>query len=345
LQILKDFKDWTNFRMRIMMGLYYLFLLVVCSTVSFGQQLKKKKIEFKISNGLQIAGVDVTNPVIYDNDLVIDTPDVFFIWLKANKDEVNLVGNISTRDMYGLPDYKYEHDFLFSQWTDLYDRALKSQLKNIPAPVKGADMTLVKPANGIIEDTKYKSSVGSDLIIAQAHKASPEKPLCIFAGGNVTTIANAYLKDKSIADKIVVFHVDGYKFNEGTYNTMDSWSTYVVMKRFRYISWSGDLYSWYHKVRPLNVDLTGMPVNPFTEVIKYWYGAAYAEWKDVGDAPPILYFFDHSLWKNVVFKNEDRDGSPNSYDFLLVSENDWPGYGRNLSDVIRNPSNYKSQAK
>ena len=81
---------------------------------------------------------------------------------------------------------------------------MKSKLKNIPVPVKGSEVALEKPANGIIEDTKFEASVGSDLIIAEAHKASPDKPLCIFVGGNVTSIANAYLKDKSIADRVVV---------------------------------------------------------------------------------------------------------------------------------------------
>jgi hypothetical protein len=321
-----------------------LLMVFVASSYFLVAQSPKKAIEYRLTNGLQMTGIDDSNPVIYDNDLVIDTPEVFYLWLKANKGQVKLVGNINTRDMYNQPDYEFQHDDTFSQWTDLYDRALRSNLKNIPAPVKGADVALVKPKSGIIEDTKYKSNAGSDLIIAEAHKASPEKPLCIFVGGNVSTIAHAYLKDHTIANKILVFHVHGYKHNEHTYNTYDFWGAYVVMKRMKYINWSGDKYSWYHKVRPLKVDLTGMPNNPFTELIRYWYGAAYAEHGDMGDGPPILYFFDHSLWKGVIRLREDgMEGSQNLYDYLLVSDNDWSGYGRNLSDYLRNPDNYISQ--
>lgn len=324
--------DWT--------GILLIFFSFSFSNLSFAQP-SKKKIEFKISNGLQITGLDETNPVIYDNDLLVDTPEVFYLWLRAHNGQVNLVGNISTRDMYGQPNYEFQHDQTFSQWTDLYSRALQIRLKNIPAPVKGADVALVKPSNGNIENTKFKSSPGSDLIIAEAHKASSKKPLCIFVGGNVSTIAHAYLKDNSIADKILVFHVAGYKFNQPTYNTFDFWSSYIVMKRLRYINWSGDLYSWYDKVRPMPIDLNGMPSNPFTELIKYWSNAAYSIYGDVGDAPPILYFFNHSLWKNVTLKMEnDLTGSLDSYDYLLVSENDWNNYGPNLSDYIKNPKNY-----
>lgn len=313
----------------------------VCSSIFSIAQLPKKSIEFKLSNGLQITGIDESNPVIYDNDLIIDTPEVFYLWLKAHKGEVKLVGNISTRDMYGQPNYDFQHDQTFSQWTDLYSRAVQSSLKNIPAPVKGADVALEKPANGAIEDTKFRSSVGSDLIIAEAHKASIQKPLCIFVGGNVSTVAHAYLKDNTIADKILIFHVAGYKFNEPTYNTLDFWSAYIVMKRFRYINWSGDLYSWYDKVKPLPVDLNGMPANPFTELIRYWGNAAHKTYGDIGDAPPVLYFFNHSLWKNVALKLEnEQTGSKDFYDYLLVSENDWSNYGPILSDYIKNPVNY-----
>lgn len=318
-----------------------IWISLLCISGFCSGQHQRKKIQYIIKDGLQITGVDETNPVIYDNDLVVDTPEVFYLWLKANKRQINLVGNISTRDMYGQPDYEFTHDQTFSQWTDLYDRALKSGLRNIPAPVKGANNGLTRPGDGIIEKTKFQTSAGSDLIIKEAHKASAEKPLCIFAGGNVTTIAHAYLKDNSIADKILVFHVAGYRHNEPTYNSIDTWSTYIVMKKIRYINWSGDLHSWYDPVRPLIVDLTGMPLNPFTELVRYWSGAAYAVYKDIGDAPPAVYFFNHFLWKNVVMQKENgTTGSPEAFDYLLVSENDWPGYGKILSDYIKDPANY-----
>ncbi|HMG89670.1 MAG TPA: Ig-like domain-containing protein, partial [Chryseolinea sp.] len=321
-----------------------LIVLIVWCSSAFAQS---PKVPYTISNGLQLTGVDQTNPVIYDNDLVYDTPDPFFIWLKAHKGQVRLVGNINTRDMYNQPNYTFTHDDTFKDWVDLYNRAQQSGLQNIPAPIKGTSIALVKPASGVIEQTQYSSSPGVDLIIAEAHKATPEKPLVILVGGNVSSIANAYLKDNSIANKVVVLHFAGYRYNSPTYNTTDFWSSYVVMKRFRYVSWAGNgnQYDYYDNHRPTSgIDLTGMPTNTFTDIIRYWYtGGYYAVYKDIGDAPLVLYFFNHSLWRNVVRKLEN-DGTTTSdtFDYLLVADNDFATYGPMLSAFLRDPASYSA---
>lgn len=306
-------------------------VLIVWYSSSFGQG----KVPYSINNGLQIVGIDATNPVIYDNDLIVDTPDIFYLWLKAHKGQVNLVGNINTRDMYNQPNYQYSHDDTFVQWVNLYNKAQASNLQNIPAPVKGTSIALVKPASGVIEQTQYTNSVGSDLIIAEAHKASAAKPLVIFVGGNVSSIANAYLKDNSIADKVIVLHIAGYRYNSATYNTTDFWSSYVVMKRFRYVNWS---LGW---GRNIPVDLTGMPDNPFTQEVRGWYNNAWAIYHDLSDSPVVLWFFDHSLWTNVARKLEnDQTTTSDTYDYLLVTENNYDGYGPLLGSYLRDPANY-----
>lgn len=160
------------------------------------------KIKYTISNGLRIEGVDESNPVIYDNDMVLDSPEDEFLWLKAHNGKVKLVGNIITRDMIGCVFPVGQTCNLTMQqtmeaWNSTWAVAQAAGLKNVPKPIAGAGEIVSRPASGRIEDTRFKSSPGADLIISEAHKASAAKPLVIFVGGNVSTVANAYLKDPS----------------------------------------------------------------------------------------------------------------------------------------------------
>lgn len=296
-----------------------------------------------VNNSVKIEGVDGTNPVIYCNDMFFDTPEGFYLWLKANRKEVNLVGNISTRNMHIPPNIKNSHESTWKEWVEAYDKAMAIGLKNIPAPIKGSDDYLRKPASGVIEQTQRKDSPGSDLIISEARKASAAKPLVIFDGGFVTSLANAYLKDNSISDKVVIIHIDGW--DNTMHNGVDYWATEIVMKKFRYIDWHGSFINnqvtWYDPFRPLQVTLN-MPVNPWTNLLKdNYYHQSYAQWKDLGDAPGALWFFDNSLWKNVVRRTANKQTTTsNTYDYLLVSDNDWPKYGPMLSVYMNNPTNY-----
>lgn len=329
-------------RRTIILCLYFLGI-----SLSWAQN--SPKIKYTISNGLQIEGLDQTNPVIYDNDMVEDTPEDEFLWLKAHNGEVNLVGNIITRDMDKCTTGTCKRTMQFS--VTEFDRAIKiarsAGLSTVPEPVLGADAILRRPASGRIEDTQYKISVGSELIIREAKKASAAKPLIIFVGGQATTVANAYLKDPSIAERIIVFHVYGHydRYNVPTsYNTQDPWSAYVVMKKIRYINFTGDLRSWYW--RPVkNVNLTqsminSLPNNPLANALKTWYTRFFKN-ESLADAPPILYFFNHSLFKNVVRKLENgQTTTSDTFDYLMTSDNDWTNYGPELIKYMKDPSNY-----
>jgi hypothetical protein len=138
----------------------YAAVFVLSIVVSQGL-LAQPKISYTISNGLQIQGVDQTNPVIYDNDMIVDTPEMFYLWLKANRRQVNLVGNISTKD--GHPQ-GYAHDLTYKQFTDAYAAYLSIGGQNVPAPVKGSSRVMTTG------QTTWENSVGSDLIISEAKK-------------------------------------------------------------------------------------------------------------------------------------------------------------------------------
>lgn len=289
------------------------------------------------SNGVHINGVTSSNPVIYDNDMVLDTSELFYLWLKANRKEVNLVGNISTKD--GHPT-SLSHDATFKQWTDCYNAYTSNGYKNVVAPVRGSSRVY----NGTTEN-----SVGSDLIISEAKKASPQKPLVIFVGGQVTTIANAWLKDNSIGPNIIVLHVDGY--GDTDYNSIDRRSAEIVIANIPYLVWDGDMNSWYNKPgSPMysgsnkmpGINLNGMPSNSFTNLLRNnWFNQAFAQWGDLGDGCVVYWFFNNSLWQNVVRKNmSNQTVTGDNYNFLLVSKNNWNAYGPQFNSWMVNPTSY-----
>ena len=105
-----------------------LFFIVNCY-MSWGQSAPK--INYTISNGLQIEGVTSSNPIIYDNDMLEDTPEDEFLWLKYHHGQVNLVGNIITRNMdrCNLGDCKYTMQQTIDQWNRVTNSAKNAGMK------------------------------------------------------------------------------------------------------------------------------------------------------------------------------------------------------------------------
>ena len=107
-----------------------------------------------------------------------------------------------------------------------------SGLCNVPEPIVGAEEAIRKPASGKVEDTKFTRSAGSDLIVSEARKATLGKPLLVFVGGSCTTVASAYLTDRSIVDRMIVFQIDG-----GGYNGSDGWAWEIAKTHCRFANW------------------------------------------------------------------------------------------------------------
>ena len=72
-----------------------------------------------------------------------------------------------------------------------------------------------------------------------------------------------------------------------------------------------------------------------------YYNQSWLNWKDIGDAPAILWFVDNSVWKNVARKNlSNQTVTGDTYDFLLVSQNDWAKYAPMINNVMLNAQSY-----
>ncbi len=177
--------------------------------------------------GTYIEGVDSENPVIYDNEYIEDVIDCQYIMSKASLGEVDLVGIVGTCYIDGG-----WIDSLWDFFPLLWNQANNSGLcmDRIPYPVQGQRSKMNRPGDGVIEHTSFNVSDGSTLIVNEANKCTPEKPLLIYIGAQAGSAAVAYLQDNSIADKVMVFHTDGVG-----YNGKDSWAREICIERFRYV--------------------------------------------------------------------------------------------------------------
>lgn len=251
------------------------------------------------ANGLVLANVAPACPVIYDNDWWTDVPDAAYVWTKASQGKCNLRGNIVTRDGFDWEKgYAHKYQEQLDDCRKLLMAARASGLGHIADPVHGAEQALHRPESGKIEDTMYTRSAGSDLIVTEARKATPSKPLLVFVGGCCTTVATAYLTDISIANRMVVFQIDG-----GSYNGADGWAWEIAMKRLPFANWARG-YFW-DKIAEWKPDrFKELPDNPLGKLLKEYAAGALAKANQWGDGPWAYWLYSPGCLKRA----EDYDG-------------------------------------
>jgi hypothetical protein len=252
--------------------------------------------EFTVTDrGLDVARVSSDCPIIYDNDFWTDVPDAAYMWAKASLGEAKLKGNIVTRCTFGW-EKKYAHTLEQSvdEARKLMRLAKEGGLRHIPEPVIGSTVALRKPASGKAEDTEFERTAGSELIVAEAKKASPEKPLLVFAGGSCTTIASAYLTDPSITNRVIVFQIDG-----GGYNGSDQWAWDIAMKHFRFANWARG-YFW-KEVNTWPVErFNELPKNPLCDWLREYAKSGLGKANQWGDGAWIFYTFDRRCLTKAI---------------------------------------------
>lgn len=238
-------------------------------------------------------------PVIYDNDWWIDVPDAAYVWAKASLGQCNLRANIVTRCTFGW-ETGYAHTM--AQQTDeaakLLRLARESGLRNVPEITLGATVALRRPESGRIEDTQIAKTAGSDRVVAEALRASSAKPLLVFVGGSCTTVATAYLTEPKIAERMIVFEVDG-----GAYNGSDQWAWKITMERCRFANWARG-YFW-DKVGPWEpARFQDLPDNPLCNELRRYASSDLGKANQWGDGAWPFYLFDARCLTRVA----DYDG-------------------------------------
>ena len=194
----------------------------------------------------------------------------------------------------------------------------------VPDLVGGAQARLEWPASGKVEDIKAGTSPGSDLIVAAARKATPEKPLLVVVGGPLTTVAQAWLTDPTIASRMVVAGIFSYSMQNH-----DSAANYLVARKCRFVHW-GRTYTW---LGAHDTSLVAkVPLSRMGERTRQFLLGS-ATRLPLGDLSPVAYLFRRGLWKSADMVKvsraiEVRPASDINFDFLDIpaAANDWQGY-------------------
>lgn len=266
-------------------------------------------------HGVRLRGVGPDSPIVYDNDWWFDVFDKNYLWAQASLGKADLRGNIVTLDMW---DWQKGYHYKMQQCVDDANKALKlardSGLRNIPDLTLGSDRVLERPASGRIEDTVAQETPGSRLIVAEARKASPARPLVIVVGGPLTTVANALLTDPEIASSIVVF---GLTVSYYGYNGKDGWSTYIVARKAPLVEWATGSF-WDKDSVFTAKHFDALPDNPVTQDMKRFIRTDLGRANQLGDGAPLVWLYRPKCWKGVKVREAVWHGP--ATDFVEVSE-------------------------
>jgi hypothetical protein len=262
---------------------------------------------------------DNTCPIHYDNDEVSDTFTDFYVMTLASAGKIRLSGMSTSMpvDLGFATSEDYER--MARDRNTVVALARKSGFLGIPDPVRGVKGRIYKPAPGRIEDTKPNGSAGGWAIVKEARKATPEKPLVVVVGGPVSVVADAYLLDNSIADKVVVLWFGGYApetNSMGEYQAwLDPWASYIVVMKLRLVAIPGGLGG---VAVPRSKILSDLPDTPLRQCM---YDLNHPQFKHVdydGDAPaaiPLIHPDYIQKTKRVSFSH-----------WLSYQEKDVPAY-------------------
>lgn len=180
--------------------------------------------------------VDERNPLVVVNDGASDNWGNEYAVLLANGGGSPLAG-IIVGTSGPWPDLEKN----VTGARDLVAAARLSGLKNIPDPIASIGEALKRPANDDIDETNANRSEGALFIVDTSRRlALPYRPMVVATGGRLTDIADAYLVDHSVTERVVVVASLGSLSSSGAEmgapnGEMDPWADTIVTSRFRYI--------------------------------------------------------------------------------------------------------------
>jgi len=214
--------------------------------------------------------VDERNPIIVVNDGAYDNWGTEYAVLLANGGGSPLAGII-----IGTSGPWPDIDTNVAAARELVAAARQSGLKNIPDPIASLGEPLIAPASGNIDATQANRSEGALLIVdTSKHLALSYRPLVVVTGGRLTDVADAYLVDHSVTERVVVVASLGSLSDSGAAmgapnGEMDPWADTIVSNRFRYVQVS----AFYDQLQDVPASrLSELPSNAFGN----WIGAKQA---------------------------------------------------------------------
>jgi hypothetical protein len=203
--------------------------------------------------------VDERNPVIIDNDHWGDNWLGEYAVLLANNGGPSIAAIIASASTYWG-----DANVNATGWGKLVAAARASGLGNIPDVTASAGLPLVRPADGRIESTTPNNAAGARLIVELSRQLSkPWRPLVVISAVPLTNLADAYLIDPTVVDRVVVVAALGELGNpnatmNGPNGDLDAWAGWIVAQKYRYIQ----VCAYYNQTGDVTGDdLTRLPRN------------------------------------------------------------------------------------
>jgi len=210
--------------------------------------------------------VDERNPIVLCNDGSRDNWQGEYAVLLASTGGLRLSG-IVISDSQPWPTLADN----MAGWRQMVVAARDSGLHNIPNPVASTGPVLVRPSDGYIDSTATNRSEGATAIVEVSRQlAQPFRPLVVVTGGRLTDLADAYLMDHTVPERVVVVSALGTSATGGGLmgdpnGAMDPWASFIVVQKFRYVQVS----AFYEQASDFPASaLLQLPTNAFTSWIK-----------------------------------------------------------------------------
>jgi hypothetical protein len=210
--------------------------------------------------------VDERNPVIlYQDDWSGDWMGEYAVLL-ANTGGPPLAGIIVNTSPWWR-----DLNLNASGWNDLVVAARASGLEDIPDVTASAGGPLARPPNGQIDSTTPTHSAGARLIVDVSRQLStPARPVVVVSATSLTDLANAYLLDHSVVDRVVVVAALGSVeppngLMDRPNGDVDPWADWIVAQRYRYVH----VGTWYDQTADVTTaQLADLPANPLSQRIR-----------------------------------------------------------------------------
>lgn len=180
--------------------------------------------------------VDERNPIVLLNDNAFDNWQGEYAILFASGGGPSLVA-IIVNTSGPWPDISAN----IAGWRAMVAAARGGGLGNVPDPIASIGPPLARPADGQLASTTPNRSEGARAILEAAARLSlPYRPLVVATGGRLTDVADAYLMDPTITERVVVVSSLGTTTPSGgamgaPNGEMDPWADAIVTARYRFV--------------------------------------------------------------------------------------------------------------
>ena len=180
--------------------------------------------------------VDERNPIVLMNDNAFDNWQGEYAILFANGGGPSLAA-IIVNTSGPWPDINAN----IAGWRAMVAAARGGGLAHVPDPIASIGPPLTRPADGQLASTTPNRSEGARAILdASARLSLPYRPLVVVTGGRLPDVADAYLMDPTVTERVVVVSSLGSTNPSGAAmgapnGEMDPWADAIVAARYRFV--------------------------------------------------------------------------------------------------------------